>query len=146
MSFSPNELVWYKQDGQTHSAGYSIDSMLARSNMKPITTLNQPIQNGGSSSTGQFSDLFRFMGVPAGLSTMLGEDIQNTNVSVEEGGLVNDSLFDKLMSLAGPSEAHSSTYQSQSGGKKKNKRTRKASQNANRKSGDKKTNRRTRRK
>jgi len=146
MSFSPNELVWYKQEGQTHSAGYSIDSMLARSNMKPLTTLNQPIQNGGSSSTGQFSDLFRFMGVPAGLSTMLGEDIHNTNVSVEEGGLVTDSLFDKLLSLASPSETHSSTNQSQSGGKKKNKRTKKASQNVNRRSSDKKTSRRTRRK
>lgn len=146
MSFSPNELVWYNQDGQTHSAGYSIDSMLARSNMKPLTTLNEPIQHGGSSSTGQFSDLFRFMGVPAGLSTMLGEDIQNANMSVEEGGIVSDSLFDKLMSLAGPSETSSTASANQSGGKKKNKRTRKASQNANRKSGDKKTSRRTRRK
>lgn len=144
MSFSPNELVWYNQDGQTHSAGYSIDSMLAKTNMKPLTTLNEPIHGGGSTSTGQFSDLFRYMGVPAGLSTILGNDIQNTNVSLEEGGVVTDSLFDKLMSLAGPSENSSIPTTIKRGGKK-NKRTRKASK-LNRKSADKKIARKTKRK
>ena len=155
MSFSPNELVWYNKDGQTHSAGFSIDSMLARSNMKPITTLNQPIQQGGTSVTGQFSDLFRYMGVPAGLSTILGDDVQNTNMSTEEGGVVSGTLFDKLMSLAGPSESSSISTVNQIGGtskkndkKSKSKKTRKSSQKGERVSDDKKKkrSRRTRRK
>lgn len=154
MSFSPNELVWYNQDGQTHSAGFSIDSMLARTNMKPITTLNQPIQQGGTSVTGQFSDLFRYMGVPAGLSTILGDDVQNSNMSTEEGGLISGTLFDKLMSLAGPSGSSSLSDVNQIGGtNKKNdmkskKKTRKSSQKGEGASDDKKKkrSRRTRRK
>jgi len=135
MSFSPNELVWYKQDGQIHSAGYSIDSMLGKTNVKPLTTLNEPIQQGGSSVSGQFSDLFRFMGVPAGLSTKIAEEMPDSTFSTEQAGIVSDSLFDKLMSLVGPTESSV-----QVGGNKK-KKTRRASQKVG-----KKSTRRTRRK
>lgn len=152
MSFSPNELVWYKQDGQTYSAGYSIDSMLAKSRMRPFTTLNQPIQEGGTGGTvasGQFSDLFRYMGVPVGLSTIVGDEILNTDTTAEKGGVVSDSLFDRLLSLASPSENTLSTSENQSGGSKKdrrNRKTRRACQLDAKKSSDRKQHRRTRRK
>jgi hypothetical protein len=131
MSFAPNELVWYNEDGQTHSAGFSIDSLLAKSHIKPLTTLNEPIQYGGGSMTGQVSDLFRYMGVPAGLSNVLGDDVSVSNeLTTEDAGMVSDSLFDKLLGLAGPSDVNSSSSTSQSGGetgKPKRRKTRKAS-------------------
>lgn len=149
MSFAPNELVWYNKDGQTHSAGFSIDSLLAKSGMKPLTTLNEPLQVGGSSVTGQFSDLFRYMGVPVGLSTVLSDDIQISSSSTEDGGVVSESLFDKLLELAGPSESNKVMSTGQTGGKNektKKRKTKKVSSKAAKGEDMKKKRRQTRRK
>jgi len=145
MTFAPNELVWYNKDGQTHSAGFSIDSLLAKTDIKPLTTLNEPLQIGGASVSGQFSDLFRYMGVPAGLSTVLADDIQISSSSTEDGGVVSESLFDKLLDLAGPSETSKASGITQTGGKKK-RRTRKVSSKIVKTEDMKKKRRQTRRK
>jgi hypothetical protein len=118
--FTPNELVWYEKGGEIHSSGYKVESLFKTLGIAPMTTLNQPVMNGGCGSCGgdseSFSDLFRFMGVPAGLSTVIGRDVSATHgemvgggsgsneIRRVEGGLVPSSLYDKLVQLAGPDE------------------------------------------
>lgn len=117
--FTPNELVWYEQDGQIHSAGYKVESLFKTLGIAPMTTVNE--QGSGMTGGGNVSDLFRFMGVPAGLSTVIGDDVSTINHEMNgggsrssgdrdndirrvEGGLVPSSLYDKLVQLAGPDE------------------------------------------
>jgi hypothetical protein len=123
MTFTANDLVWYEQDGEMHSAGYSIDSLFKKMGVKPMTTLNvadDSVMTGGSP---QFSDLFRAMGVPVGLSMMLGDEIPSgTSTTAHDAGIVPDSLYDKLLGLISPDQPEPST--TQSGGRKK-KNTRK---------------------
>lgn len=117
--FTPNELVWYEEGGEIHSAGYKVESLFKSLGIAPMTTLNKPVMDGGCGSCGgdaeSFSDLFRFMGVPAGLSTVIGRDVStirgdmaggggDNEVRRVEGGLVSASLYDKLVQLAGPGE------------------------------------------
>ena len=113
MSFTPNELVWYEKDGVIHSAGYKVESLFKTLGIAPISTMNKPMNGGGSNGDTQFSDLFRFMGVPAGLSTVLSEEVTANSDSESsfkpeyqriEGGLMSNSLYDKLMELASPSQ------------------------------------------
>lgn len=118
--FTPNELVWYEEGGQIHSAGYKVESLFKTLGIAPMTTMNAPVMSGGNGNTGDangddgnVSDLFRFMGVPAGLSSVIGADVSRTHESMSgggsdvdirrtEGGLVPSSLFDKLVKLASP--------------------------------------------
>lgn len=102
MSFEPKDLVWYEKDGEIHSAGYSIDSLIKSNKGNVMKTLNSEEQTGGGSN--QFSDLFRFMGVPVGLSNGLSEDIANVDINTyyQESGTIDDNLFDKLIELVSP--------------------------------------------
>jgi hypothetical protein len=119
--FTPNELVWYEEGGQIHSAGYKVESLFKTLGIAPMTTMNTPVMSGGKASIGEagedassVSDLFRFMGVPAGLSSVIGADVtkthevmsggsgDSTDVRRTEGGLIPSSLFDKLVKMASP--------------------------------------------
>ena len=119
--FTPNELVWYEEGGQIHSAGYKVESLFKTLGIAPMTTMNAPVMSGGNGNAGEtngddgnVSDLFRFMGVPAGLSSVIGADVTKTHevmtggggdsadVRRTEGGLIPSSLFDKLVKLASP--------------------------------------------
>lgn len=125
--FTPNELVWYEKDGQIHSSGYKVESLFKTLGIAPMTTLNEPVMKGGNGTSldigndnvENVSDLFRFMGVPAGLSTIIGNQIQDDRLSVMTGGkskrdgieqdiqrvergVIPSSLYDKLAVLAGP--------------------------------------------
>ena len=119
--FTPNELVWYEEGGQIHSAGYKVESLFKTLGIAPMTTMNAPVMSGGNGNAGDtngddgnVSDLFRFMGVPAGLSSVIGADVTKTHevmtgggddsgdVRRTEGGLIPSSLFDKLVKLASP--------------------------------------------
>jgi hypothetical protein len=120
--FTPNELVWYEEGGQIHSAGYKVESLFKTLGIAPMTTMNAPVMSGGNANVGEadgdasnVSDLFRFMGVPAGLSSVIGSDVSKTrevmtgggddaDVRRTEGGLIPSSLFDKLVKLAGPED------------------------------------------
>ena len=120
--FTPNELVWYEEGGQIHSAGYKVESLFKTLGIAPMTTMNAPVMSGGNANAGEVgedagsvSDLFRFMGVPAGLSSVIGSDVSGTHemmtgggdsadVRRTEGGLVPSSLFDKLVKLAAPED------------------------------------------
>jgi hypothetical protein len=119
--FTPNELVWYEEGGQIHSAGYKVESLFKTLGIAPMTTMNAPVMSGGNANAsasdvngddGNVSDIFRFMGVPAGLSSVIGSDVSGTHEAMTgggsdadvrrtEGGLVPSSLFDKLVKLAG---------------------------------------------
>lgn len=141
--FTPNELVWYEKDGQIHSSGYKVESLFKTLGIAPMTTLNEPVMKGGSSVGGDaenVSDLFRFMGVPAGLSTIIGDQIQDDRLSMMTGGrskkdgiehdiqrvergLIPTSLYDKLTELAGPdTEGPSDTKKGNGKGKRKTRR------------------------
>jgi hypothetical protein len=118
--FTPNELVWYEEGGQIHSAGYKVESLFKTLGIAPMTTLNAPVMSGGNANAGDsngddgnVSDLFRFMGVPAGLSSVIGADVNgahemmkgggsDANIRRTESGIVPSSLFDKLVKLASP--------------------------------------------
>lgn len=115
--FTPNELVWYEKDGEIHSSGYKVESLFKTLGISPMSTPNKPLSGGGvDSSEGaeQVSDLFRYMGVPVGLSTVLGEQIgtqsggrgkkaeMDYDIQRVEKGLIPSSLYDKLTELAGP--------------------------------------------
>ena len=64
----PDELV-YNNDGEIHSGGFSVNSIMLKNGLSPILTLNQSngydIQNGGNiSSVNKVSDLFNNLVVP----------------------------------------------------------------------------------
>lgn len=128
MILTANDFVWYEQDGEVHSAGYSIDSLFKKMGIKPMTTLNESVDGGmvgGCQSnvegSPRFSDLFRTMGVPAGLSTMIGGQMSSgLETSVHDAGVVPDSLYDRLMGLMTPDQSSTITH----GGRRK-KRTKK---------------------
>lgn len=114
MYLTPADLVWHKEGGSTYSAGYKVDSLFKSHGISPMTTLNKPMKGGAAEALEQsggekFSDLFRFMGIPAGLSNLVSAGVEQdqaaaelVDVQREEGGLIKDSLFEKLISLAGP--------------------------------------------
>lgn len=119
MSLTPNDLVWYNEggDGDVKSGGYSVDSLFKTLGVSPMTTDNDSVSlmtgGGKGKNTGsKVSDMFRNTAIPAGLTLMSGggfsrndskgnhemtSDIQHVG-----GGLIPESLFDKLSKLASP--------------------------------------------
>lgn len=117
MSLTPKDLVWYNEggDGDIKSGGYSVDSLFKTLGVSPMTTDNGSgslMTGGGSGNGGKVSDMFRNTAIPAGLTLMSGggfgrndskgshemtNDIQHAG-----GGLIPESLFDKLTKLASP--------------------------------------------
>jgi len=169
--FTPNELVWYEEGGQIHSAGYKVESLFKTLGIAPMSTSNEPM-SGGSSGDGrdgeQFSDFFRFMGVPAGLSSIISENVVEDNAVMTGGrrttnskhndkfdiqrtekGLIPSSLFDKLTELAGPDndgdERGNGSKSKRGNTKGKNQITRRQRVKEASKSGKKRTTRRNRR-
>lgn len=58
----PDELVFYNSPEEgIHSGGFSVNSILMKAGMSPISTLNH---SGGGGETEQVSDLFRNLVVP----------------------------------------------------------------------------------
>jgi hypothetical protein len=122
MSLTPKDLVWYNEggDGGIKSGGYSVDSLFKTLGVSPMTTDNGSgsLMTGGGNGNngGKVSDMFRHTAIPAGLTLMSGgggagfgsnnskggnhemtSDIQHVG-----GGLISESLFDKLTKLASP--------------------------------------------
>ena len=60
---SPQDLVFYQENGNIMSGGYLIDSILLKQGMAPMTTFNQ---SGGVHSE-KVSNIFENLAVPAGL-------------------------------------------------------------------------------
>lgn len=117
MSLTPKDLVWYNEggDGDIKSGGYSVDSLFKTLGVSPMTTDNGSgslMTGGGSGNGGKVSDMFRNTAIPAGLTLMSGgagfgsnkgDNHEMTNdIQHAGGGLIPESLFDKLTKLASP--------------------------------------------
>jgi len=147
MVFDAKELVMTKKNGKMTGNGYTIDSLLMHSGISPMTTENNAnvSQKGGSSIGvgGKFSDLFRSMGIPIGLSYALSRDVMNgadsgnhktVTMDKESNGMVADSLYDKLLELAGPPQKNVDDSVSYVGGstKKQHRKTKRKTNKAKR--------------
>lgn len=146
MVFDAKELVMTKKNGKMTGNGYTIDSLLMHSGISPMTTENNAnvSQKGGSIGVGgKFSDLFRSMGIPIGLSYALSRDVisgidthneKSVNVEKESNGMVADSLYDKLLELAGPPQKNVDDSVSYVGGstKKQHRKTKRKTNKAKR--------------
>lgn len=146
MVFDAKELVVTNKNGKMTGNGYTIESLLMHSGISPMLTGNDvnTDQKGGSSSIGvggKFSDLFRSMGIPVGLSYALSNDVMNgadsgnhktVTMDKESNGMVADSLYDKLLELAGPPQKNvddSVSYVGTGGSNKKHRRQTKRKSN-----------------
>ena len=96
-----NELVFNtdKELG-VYSGGFSVNSIMMKSGLSPILTINKPLQSGGAS---QVSDLFNDLVIPnwaLSYSMRGGEYKDDTSDSDSEyGDDIDDSLHDKLLEL-----------------------------------------------
>jgi hypothetical protein len=113
----PDELV-YNDDGEIHSGGFSVNSIMLKNGLSPILTLNQPngsdIQDGGNiNSMNKVSDLFNNLVIPnwalsynykngvvyeGGVRNYNDYDHDNEKDN-EKDETIDDSLHDKLLNL-----------------------------------------------
>ena len=113
----PDELV-YNDDGEIHSGGFSVNSIMLKNGLSPILTLNQPngynIQDGGNvNSLNKVSDLFNNLVIPnwalsynykngvvyeGGVRNYNDYDHDNEKDN-EKDESIDDSLHDKLLNL-----------------------------------------------
>jgi hypothetical protein len=96
-----NELVFNTdKEAGVYSGGFSINSIMMKSGLSPILTVNKPLQSGGSS---QVSDLFKDLVIPnwALSYSMRGgeykDDISDSDSEYDDD--IGDDLHDKLLGL-----------------------------------------------
>lgn len=129
----PDELI-YNNNGEIHSGGFSVNSIMLKNGLSPILTLNHnnvnPIQSGGNTIS-KVSDLFNNLVVPNwtlsynyknGLVYEGGANISKYNHQEDgiEDDIIEDTLHDKLVNLAKPvdNELKSNTLNKKSSTKK----------------------------
>jgi hypothetical protein len=103
--FSGDDLIFYKENDKILSGGYSIDSILLKNNMSPMTTLNTPLnsQMGGKN----VSSCFENLAIPAGLLYLhktrptMDEPIFNDDAlnQYQDHVMIDDDLHEKLLKL-----------------------------------------------
>lgn len=97
----PNDLVVNKSQGGMSAAGFKIDSALMASGA-PCATVKS--QKGGSALAS-----LKGLAVPAGL-LFLQRTMANTHIEyLKKDAVIDDGLFDKLVSLASGSEKKSAS-------------------------------------
>ena len=118
----PNELVFNTdKEAGIYSGGFSINSIMMKSGLSPIITINKPLQSGGAS---QVSDLFKDLVIPnwaLSYSMKCGEykdESSDTDSDVDSD--IDDELHDKLLGLV-------KEHDIQNGGNKKRKTRRQKS-------------------
>lgn len=92
-SFLEDELIFYKENDQIKSGGYSVKSTLLNNNISPMTT----ILGGGEKQT----DAFETLAVPAGLF-FINQKVsknQNQKQNWESHKVIPDDLYEKLFDL-----------------------------------------------
>jgi hypothetical protein len=102
MSFQPGELIFYNdENGNIHSGGFSVKSMMMKNGMSPIVTLNDPYQKqkGG---TDMVSDLFDNIVVPNWALYLPTQSAGNNRKEEEDDDVIDDDLHDKLLELVKP--------------------------------------------
>ena len=107
-----NDLIFYKQDGQIISGGYSLNSALLKNGISPMQTMNtlEQTKTGGTNKVQKVSDMFTNFAVPAGLYLM--NPTNNTNTIDKPKGhydthhtMLSDDIYDKLFKLVQPDES-----------------------------------------
>jgi hypothetical protein len=92
-----NELVFNtdKENG-VYSGGFSVNSIMMKSGLSPILTINKPLQSGGSTKV---SDLFNDLVIPnwALSYSMRGGEYKDESSDSESD--IDDELHDKLLGL-----------------------------------------------
>jgi len=101
----PDELI-YNNDGEIHSGGFSVNSIMLKNGLSPIITLNQSNIIGGGTNESKVSDLFNNLVVPnwslsynyknGGSNNILNKKIHNEE---NDDDMIEDSLHDKLLNL-----------------------------------------------
>ena len=96
-----NELVFNTdKEAGIYSGGFSINSIMMKSGLSPILTVNKPLQSGGSSKV---SDLFNDLVIPnwALSYNMRGGEYKDdiSDSDSEYGDDIDDTLHDKLLGL-----------------------------------------------
>uniref|UniRef100_A0A6C0E612 Uncharacterized protein n=1 Tax=viral metagenome TaxID=1070528 RepID=A0A6C0E612_9ZZZZ len=96
--FTGEDLVFYKENDQIMSGGYSIDSILLKQGIAPITTFNTPITGGRKE---QVSNLFENLAVPAGLLYIHHKPSFNEHNYDEvcNHDVLSDDIHDQLFAL-----------------------------------------------
>ncbi len=107
-NIGPNELVFnFNKDEQIYSGGFSVNSIMMKTGMSPIMTLNTE-QNGGG--TNNVSDLFKNLVVPSwtlSYSNMSGGTYKDNekDYDSETDSDIDDDLHDKLLNLVKESDS-----------------------------------------
>jgi hypothetical protein len=95
-----NELVFNTdKEAGIYSGGFSINSIMMKSGLSPIITVNkplQPLQSGGSS---QVSDLFKDLVIPNWALSYSMKGGEYKDESSDSEGEIDDDLHDKLLGL-----------------------------------------------
>jgi hypothetical protein len=105
-----NDLIFYKQDGQIISGGYSLNSALLKNGISPMQTMNtlEQTKTGGTNKVQKVSEMFTNFAVPAGLYLM--NPTNPTNPDKPKGHydthhtMLSDDIYDKLFKLVQPDE------------------------------------------
>ena len=137
--FSPDDLVFYKENDTIMSGGYLIDSILLKKGVSPIHTRNQyggynsdnnnnNNNNNNNTNNTKVSNIFENLAVPAGLlyTYSKGNIMQHLNNSHKQGGsiVLDDEIHDDFMQKI-QMDFH------QNKNKNKNRKTKKQKQNTN---------------
>ena len=107
-----NDLIFYKQDGQIISGGYSLNSALLKNGISPMQTMNtlEQTKTGGTNKVQKVSDMFTNFAVPAGLYLMNTTNTTNPTIDKPKGHydthhtMLSDDIYDKLFKLVQPDE------------------------------------------
>lgn len=95
-SFLEDELIFYKENDQIKSGGYSVKSSLLHNNISPMMTMNSFTLGGGE----KVSDDFENLAIPAGLF-FINQKVPK--MQPQEGWhphkAIPDDLYDKLFDL-----------------------------------------------
>jgi hypothetical protein len=79
-----------------YSGGFSINSIMMKSGLSPILTVNKPLQSGGAS---QVSDLFKDLVIPNWALSYSMKGGEYKDESSDSESEIDDDLHDKLLGL-----------------------------------------------
>ena len=92
-----NELVFNTdKEAGIYSGGFSINSIMMKSGLSPILTVNKPLQSGGAS---QVSYLFKDLVIPNWALSYSMKGGEYKDESSDSESEIDDDLHDKLLGL-----------------------------------------------
>jgi hypothetical protein len=120
------DMIYNTTDGKTMAGGYSVNSILLNEQQPAIYNTSK---SGGKSkvsvdkvSADKVSERFKHLAVPAGLLYINDTKNINTNTLHESNDIINNELYEKLLSLA---QERTSDINKQTSNSKKTKRNNK---------------------